>query len=114
MSDERYRQSRALLERAERVVPGGIYGHQNPQFLTRGEYPAFLADGRGCRVRDVDGNEYIDFICAYGPIVLGYRHPKVEEAVARQREHADTMNLPSERYVELAERLVDLTPRADW
>jgi len=114
MSDERYRQSRALLERAERVVPGGIYGHQNPQFLTRGEYPAFLAEGRGCRVRDVDGNEYIDFICAYGPIVLGYRHPKVEEAADRQRKHADTMNLPGERFVELAERLVALTPGADW
>jgi glutamate-1-semialdehyde 2,1-aminomutase len=114
MSDERYQQSRELLARAERVVPGGIYGHQNPQFLTRGEYPAFLSDGKGCRVRDVDGNEYIDFICAYGPIVLGYRHPKVEEAVERQRTHADTMNLPGARFVELAERLVEITPGADW
>jgi glutamate-1-semialdehyde 2,1-aminomutase len=114
MVDDRYRQSRELFARAERVVPGGIYGHQTPLLLTRGEFPMFLDQGSGCRVRDADGNEYIDFICAYGPIVLGYRHPKVEAAAERQRREADTMNLPSARMVELAERLVALTPGAAW
>src|SRR5687767_3383920 len=101
MTDARYSKSRELLARAERVVPGGIYGHQSPALLTRGEFPAFLSDGEGCRVTDADGNRYIDFVCAYGPIVLGYRHPKVEAAAERQRRLADTMNLPSERFVEL-------------
>ena len=112
MTDPRHTQSQALYERARRVVPGGVYGHQGS--LAGGAYPSFLGDGEGCRVRDVDGNEYIDFMCAYGPIVLGYRHPKVEEAVERQRRRADTMNLPGPVFVELAERLVEITPGADW
>ena len=106
--------SAALFERAEAVIPHGIYGHQSPRMLTRGAFPSFLADAEGCRVRDVDGNVYIDYLCAYGPIVLGYRHPRVEEAAAAQRARGDTMTLPAEVTVELAERLVSLTPGAAW
>jgi len=102
------------MQRAKRVIPGGIYGHQTPALLTRGDYPYFMQSGDGCRLRDVDGNDYIDFLCAYGPIVLGYGHPAVEEAVDAQRRLGDTMTLPSPRAVELAERLVDMTPGADW
>jgi glutamate-1-semialdehyde 2,1-aminomutase len=109
-----YERSNALLERANRVVPGGVYGHQSPNLLVPGSYPTFLARGKGCRIWDVDGNEYIDFMCSYGPIVLGHRHPKVEDAVRAQEEQADCQNLPSERWVELAELLVDITPAADW
>jgi glutamate-1-semialdehyde 2,1-aminomutase len=106
--------SNALLERASRVVPGGIYGHQSPQLLSPGSYPNFLARGKGCRIWDVDGNEYIDFMCSYGPIVLGHRHPRVEEAVRAQLEQLDCPNLPSERWVDLAELLVSITPWAGW
>ena len=112
--EARYARSRELLARAERAVPGGIYGHQSPVLLVPGAYPSFLAEAEGCRVRDVDGNEYIDFVCGYGPIVLGYRHPKVEEAAERQRRLVDTQGLPSQRFVELAERLVGITPGAAW
>lgn len=114
MSQSRYQRSDELLGRAERVIPGGIYGHQNPRFLTPGAFPCFLAEAEGCRVRDVDGNSFIDFMCGYGPIVLGYRHPRVEEAAQRQRRLCDTMNQPGEPLVELAERLVSITPGADW
>jgi glutamate-1-semialdehyde 2,1-aminomutase len=113
-NDSRHRNSRALFERAERVIPGGIYGHQTPQMLTRDRFPFFLADAEGCRIRDVDGNEYIDFLCGFGPVVLGYRHAKVEEAAERQRRQCDTMNLPAPVMVELAERLVSVTPGAAW
>ena len=106
--------SDALLERASRVVPGGIYGHQSPQLLSPGSYPNFLARGKGCRIWDVDGNEYIDFMCSYGPIVLGHRHPRVEEAVRAQLEQLDCPNVPSERWVDLAELLVSITPWAGW
>jgi glutamate-1-semialdehyde 2,1-aminomutase len=109
-----FERSNALMERAGRVVPGGVYGHQSPNLLVQGSYPMFLARGKGCRIWDVDGNEYIDFMCSYGPIVLGHRHPKVEEAVRAQQEQVDCQNLPSERFVELAELLVDITPAADW
>ena len=114
MTKRQHEQSRALFERAEAVIPGGIYGHQTPRLLTRGAFPSFLAEAAGSRVRDVDGNSYIDFLCGYGPIVLGYNHDVVEQAAARQRERGDTMTLPAEVTVELAERLVELTPGADW
>ena len=57
----------ALFARAERVVPGGIYGHQSPRMLVPGAYPYFFARGEGARVWDVDGNEYLDLMCSYGP-----------------------------------------------
>ena len=114
MAKNAHERSGELFERAEAVIPGGIYGHQSPRLLTRGAFPSFLAEAAGCRVRDVDGNSYIDYLCAYGPIVLGYNDPKVEAAAAAQRAHGDTLTLPAEVTVELAERLVELTPGADW
>ncbi len=109
-----FQRSDALMERALRVIPGGIYGHKNPGLLTPGCYPSFLARGEGCRIWDVDGNEYIDFMCSYGPIVLGHHHPRVEAAARAQREQADCLNLPGEVWTELAELLAEITPSADW
>ncbi|MGB9380193.1 aminotransferase class III-fold pyridoxal phosphate-dependent enzyme, partial [Candidatus Binatus sp.] len=98
--------SDALMERAKKVVPGGIYGHQTPLVLTKGAYPSFFARGEGSHIWDVDGNEYIDYMCSYGPIVLGHRHPKVEEAARRQMEFGNCFNAPGPVWVELAEHLV--------
>jgi glutamate-1-semialdehyde 2,1-aminomutase len=109
-----YSKSDALMDRARKVVPHGVYGHQNTKLLTPGEYPSFLARAEGCRFWDVDGNEYIDYMCAYGPMLLGYRHPRVEEAARAQAEKADCLNLPGEVWVDLAELLVGITPFADW
>jgi glutamate-1-semialdehyde 2,1-aminomutase len=82
--------------------------------LVRGEQPYFYERAEGCRVWDVDGNEYIDFMCSYGPIVLGHRHPKVDEAALEQWRKGDCFNGPTRLWVELAERLVGITPFADW
>jgi len=109
-----FTRSEELMDRARKVVPSGIYGHMSPTMLTFGAYPKFLARGEGCRIWDVDGNEYIDFMCSYGPIVLGHRHPKVEEAAMAQHAKVDCQNFPSEKWVELAELLVSITPAADW
>lgn len=106
--------SNELFNRASNVIPGGIPGHQSPTLLVFGSSPCFIERAEGSRFWDVDGNEYIDYMCAYGPMVLGYNHPKVEEAAQAQSGRVDTCNLPSERYVELAERLVDMIPIADW
>ena len=67
----------ALRERAQRVVPGGMWGHLNAARLPEG-YPQFFASADGCRIRDVDGREYIDFMCSWGPILLGHKHPEVQ------------------------------------
>jgi glutamate-1-semialdehyde 2,1-aminomutase len=110
----RFDRSEELYARAKKVVPGGIYGHQMPQMLVMGSYPYFFAHGEGSHVWDVDGNEYIDYLCSYGPIVLGHRHPRVEEAARRQADEGNCFNAPTERWVELAEHLVSITPFADW
>nr|PZN39027.1 MAG: glutamate-1-semialdehyde 2,1-aminomutase [Actinomycetota bacterium] len=102
-----------LRERAARVIPGGMYGHLNAA-LHGPAYPQFFVRGEGCRQWDADGREYIDLMCSWGPIVLGHRHPKVEQAAARQLAQGDCLNGPGPIMVELAELLVGLVPSADW
>jgi glutamate-1-semialdehyde 2,1-aminomutase len=103
----------SLRRSAARVIPGGLWGHMNVARLPA-SYPQYFARARGCRLWDVDGNEYIDFMCTYGPMILGYGDEDVERAAARQREQADIANGPSPRLVELAELVVGTIPHADW
>jgi glutamate-1-semialdehyde 2,1-aminomutase len=77
-------------------------------------YPQFMTRGTGTRLWDADGNEYIDFMCGWGPVVLGRQHPGVEAAVRTQLEIGDCLDGPSPVMVDLAELLVDLIPHADW
>jgi len=102
-----------LRARAARVIPGGMFGHLNANRLPA-DYPQFFERGDGCHLWDVNGRRYVDFMCSWGPIVLGHHHPAVNEAVQRQMAAGDCLNGPSERMVELAERLVQLIPHADW
>src|SRR5580704_15040253 len=102
---------RQLRERARAVIPGGMYGHQA---APGAGYPQFMRGGRGARVWDVDGREYVDLMCSYGPVVLGHQHPKVEAAAQAQRREADCQNAPSPRMVELAEALTGTVAHADW
>jgi glutamate-1-semialdehyde 2,1-aminomutase len=106
--------SQALYQRAKRVIPGGIPGHQTPALLAPQKSPCFIERAEGCRFWDVDGNGYIDYLCAYGPMIIGYNHPKVEEAAEKQRRKGNCFNLPSPLFVELAEYLVELVASADW
>lgn len=104
---------KALRARAEKVVPGGMWGHLHAAKLPA-NYPQFFSRGDGSRIWDVDGNSYIDFMCSWGPNLLGHRHPEVEEAVSRQLAEGDCLNGPGEVMVELAELLVDTVGHADW
>lgn len=106
--------SGALYERANRVIPGGVYGHQSPVLTVPGAFPAFAQRAEGPYYWDVDGNRYIDYMCGYGPNILGAAHPEVEAAVRRQSELGDTFNHPTEHFVQLAEKLVELVDVADW
>ena len=102
-----------LRERARRVIPGGMWGHQNAARIPA-DYPQFFSRGEGCRLWDADGREYIDFMCAWGPMVLGYGDADVEAAAAAQRQLGNGLNGPTERLVELAELVVEVVPHADW
>ena len=103
----------ALRERARAVIPGGMYGHLSVNTLPA-EYPQFYQRADGAHVWDVDGNEYVDFMCSFGPILLGHRHPKVEQAAAAQRALGNTMSGPGAVMVELAELLTGRVAHADW
>lgn len=103
----------ALKARAAKVIPGGMWGHQNSARLPVG-YPQYFTRGEGCRTWDANGRSYIDYMCAWGPMILGYSDPDVEAAAARQRAQGDGLNGPTARLVELAELVVDTVAHADW
>lgn len=103
----------ALRARAGAVIPGGMYGHMNAAGLPDA-YPQFMTRGEGSRVWDADGNEYLDFMCGWGPIVLGRKDPVVEAAVRAQLDEGDLLDGPSPVMVDLSELLVELVPHADW
>lgn len=109
-----FEKSKALFERASQVIPGGIYGHTSPAATVPGAFPYFAKNADGCRYTDVDGNEYIDFMCGYGPIYLGYKHPEVDAAAAEAQATGDCFNHPTEYSVQLAEKLVEQIDGADW
>jgi len=102
-----------LRARARSVIPGGLWGHLNAANLPAG-YPQFFARAEGCRLWDVDGREVIDFMCSWGPVVLGHHHPAVEEAARAQSALGDCMNGPAPVLVDLAEKLVETIPHAAW
>lgn len=102
-----------LRARAGAVIPGGMYGHMNAAGLPDA-YPQFMTRGEGSRVWDADGNEYLDFMCGWGPVVLGRKDPVVEAAVRAQLDTGDLLDGPSPVMVDLAELLVELVPHADW
>jgi glutamate-1-semialdehyde 2,1-aminomutase len=103
----------ALRERASRVIPGGLWGHMRAQGLPAG-YPQFFTRAEGCRLWDADGREFIDFMCSWGPVVLGHHDAEVEDAAQAQRLAGDTMNGPGPVLVELAETVTALVAHADW
>lgn len=107
----------ALQQRAARVIAPCVYGSPvgrvaNP-IMPMGT-PTFFARAKGARLWDVDGQEYIDYLCALGPNLFGYGDPHVEAAAQRQRELGDTMVGPAPVMIDLAEKLVDTVSHADW
>src|SRR5436305_3058831 len=102
-----------LRRRAAAVIPGGMFGHMNVTRLPDA-YPQFWDRSEGTRVWDVDGNEYVDFMCSFGPMILGYKHPRVQAAAAAQAEKGDTQPGPAPCMVKLAELLVERVAHADW
>ena len=112
-----YTKSRKAFERAMKVIPSGIYGHQGPAegcYVPVEAFPLFSSRAQGSYFWDLDGNRFIDYMCAYGPNILGYNDPDVDEAARKQRELGDCITSPSERMIEFAELLVDSVATADW
>jgi glutamate-1-semialdehyde 2,1-aminomutase len=106
---ERLTKSEELFERAKKLIPGGV----NSPVRAFQPFPFFTQRGKGSRIFDVDGGEYIDYCLGYGPLILGHAHPKIIEAVETQLEKGTLYGTPTEQEVELAELICKMVPSAE-
>ncbi len=112
LDPERYRTSTAWLERARAVIPGAHHLSGRPLLPGEG-CPSYMTRGHGARCWDVDGHEYLDYIGAFGPFLLGYAHPEVDAAACAQVQRGSLLSLNHPLHVEFAERLVARFPSAE-
>ena len=112
MIEERYTSSRQWLARAESVIPGAH--HLSGRVLTSPQRsPMYIQSGRGCRITDVDGNEYIDYLMAFGAFLLGYADPEVDAAAREEQEQGSLLSMNRPQHVLFAEALVERFATAD-
>ena len=112
-----YTKSREWFDRAVKVIPSGLYGHQGPAegcFIPVTSWPLLSERAKGSHFWDVDGNEFIDYMCAYGPNVMGYNDDDIDAAALAQLKLENCVTTPSTKIVELAELMVDTVACADW
>jgi len=102
-----------LYEEAQRLSPGGLMGIRRPYNFIPGEYPIFIDHGYEGHIVDVDGNDYIDMLCGYGPIILGYNEKEINNAVIEQMDKGFCFALVQPIQNELEKRLIDLIPSAE-
>ncbi|QBX57467.1 glutamate-1-semialdehyde-2,1-aminomutase [Nocardioides seonyuensis] len=102
-------QSAALFERARTVTPGGVNSPVRA-FAAVGGTPRFMRSASGAWLTDVDGHDYVDLVCSWGPMLLGHAHPEVQAAIAAAIARGTSYGTPTEPEVELAEEIVSRTP----
>ena len=101
--------SEELFRRAQELIPGGVNSPVRA-FRSVGGTPPFIARGQGSRIFDVDGNEYIDYVGSWGPLLLGHRHPAILAALERALEIGTSFGAPTAQEVELAAAICDAVP----
>ena len=106
------KKSDEYFTKAKKVIPGGIFGHY--KYAVRESGPKFFSKSEGAYFWDLDDNRYVDLMCGYGPSILGYNHPEVEEAFKSSSDKGNTVSIASPVMVDLASKLVDMVDIADW
>jgi len=106
------RQSEALFERAQKLIPGGVNSPVRA-FRAVGGHPPFIRRASGSRIYDVDGNAYIDYVGSWGPMILGHNHPAVAEAVAAALADGASFGAPTELEVLMAEMVAECVPSVE-
>lgn len=101
--------SRKMYEKAKTLIPGGV---SSPVRAIK-PYPFYTASANGSRIKDLDGNEYIDYCLAYGPAILGHNHPVIKEAIKQQLDKGWLYGTPTELEVSLAEKVAGYYPSID-
>lgn len=104
--------SEKVFKAAKKVIPGGVNSPVR-SFRSVGGTPPFIARGKGSKIYDLDGNEYIDYVLSYGPLLLGHSHPAVTEAIAAAAQRGTSYGAPTEAEVKLAELVCQLVPSMD-
>lgn len=104
--------SAALYEQALRLLPGGVNSPVRAMGAI-GRDPLFIASGAGARIRDVDGNEYVDWVCSWGPLILGHADPEVVAAITEAAAGGTTFGAPTEGEVRLAAEIVSRMPSVE-
>jgi glutamate-1-semialdehyde 2,1-aminomutase len=104
--------SQQLYERALKLLPGGV---NSPVRAMRsiGRDPIFIASGEGAYLQDVDGRQYIDYVCSWGPLILGHANPTVVEAITAAAARGSSYGAPTEAEVELAGEIVERLPSVE-
>jgi aminotransferase MxcL len=109
-----FARSEALLAEARALIPGVTQSlMKRPEMFALGSFPVYLESGQGARVRDVDGNEYVDYICGLGANTLGHNHPAVVGAIRAYLERGVLHSLPTPIELEAARTLIGLIPGAE-
>ncbi len=104
--------SEELFKRAQSVIPGGVNSPVR-SFGSVGGTPVYIERGSGSKIYSTDGNEYIDFCCSWGPLILGHAHPRIVEAICKAAEKGASFGANTEAEVELAELICNQIPSAD-
>jgi glutamate-1-semialdehyde 2,1-aminomutase len=101
-----------MFQQARKVIPGGV---NSPVRACRsvGCDPLFIARAQGATVYDVDGNEYIDFVCSWGPMIMGHAHPEILAAITAAMEHGTSFGAPTPKEIELAAMVVEALPSVE-
>ena len=105
-------QSEALFQEAQKVIPGGVNSPVRA-FNAVGGNPLFIAKAKGSRITDVDGNEFIDYVSSWGPMIFGHAHPKIVEAVSKQAQLGTSFGAPTELETVLAQKVVAAVPSVE-
>ena len=106
--------SNELFDEAKTLIPGGVLGIRRPYNFVEGEFPIFFEEGKGSHVIDADGNEYIDYLCAYGPIIIGNREEEIDNVVIKQiQDKGFCFSLTQSYQNELAKKMNELIPCAE-
>ena len=104
--------SRSIFEQAQKLIPGGVNSPVRA-YKGVGGTPVHVASGKGALVRDVDGNEYFDYVMSYGPLILGHAHPAIVEAIMRAAQLGTAYGAPTEGELLLAKRIVERMPAVE-
>ena len=107
-----FTKSKKLFEEAVECIPGGVNSPVRA-FKAVGDFPLFIEKGEGSKLYDVDGNELIDYICSWGPLLLGHQPASVTEAVQKSLLHGSTFGAPTALEVEIAKMIVDAVPSVE-